>query len=182
MQLIGSFRLFVNIVCILTTIGQVNGLIPTVKLRSGVEIHGTVNATTPSVQQFLSIPFAQPPIGSLRWAPPQKLDSIPDVIDATVLGPSCPQGLSNGSSLYTKDVLQFNIDGSVSEDCLALSVWTPRTVPRNQLLPVLVFIYGGGFSTGGMNVPYQIPAQWVQRSQKHIVASFKFRSPTKKNS
>ncbi|TIA21190.1 acetylcholinesterase [Aureobasidium pullulans] len=45
----------------------------------------------------------------------------------------------------------------------------------NELLPVEIWIYGGGFSTGGQDVPYQIPSQWVERAQDHIVVSINYR-------
>lgn len=64
------------------------------------------------------------------------------------------------------------IVGRISEDCLTASVWTPR---RAEALPVLIYIYGGAFVTGGEDVPYQIPAQWVDGSPDHIVVSFNYR-------
>ncbi|KAL2130632.1 hypothetical protein VTI74DRAFT_6133 [Chaetomium olivicolor] len=84
-----------------------------------------------------------------------------------------PSALPN---IYTNEVLGFNLGGlngstdPVSEDCLTLSIWVPRGSRKN--LPVLVFSYGGAFMTGRTDVPYQIPAQCVQRSQAHIAVSF----------
>ncbi|KAJ4413451.1 hypothetical protein N0V82_008525 [Gnomoniopsis sp. IMI 355080] len=92
------------------------------------------------------------------------------------------QYLTNqGDSLYVHDVLEFNLQGinttgAMSEDCLTLSVWAPNTNgTARSLLPVLIFIYGGGFTTGGQDVPYQIPAQWVNRTPDHLVVSFNYR-------
>ncbi|CAK3971141.1 related to triacylglycerol lipase V precursor [Lecanosticta acicola] len=154
-------------------------------------IQGKVDPAYPSVRQFLGIPYAKPPIGDLRWTAPQTLSQPNAQVEATELPPSCNQFLSNtGDSLYTRDVLQFNlqglnITGKTSEDCLTASVWTPaqkrsgrgwwkRGIKEN-FLPVLIFFYGGGFSTGGEDVPYQIPTQWVNRSPNHIVVSFNYR-------
>ena len=112
------------------------------------------------------------------------------------------QYLNNqGDSLYVREILEFNLQGlnrtgDVSEDCLTISVWTPsdaqdedcrwgghhRGPPmkhenegKGDRLPVLIFFYGGGFSTGGEDVPYQIPAQWVNRTPDHLVVSFNYR-------
>lgn len=169
----------------------------TVSTTSG-KIHGLINQTYPNVRQFLGVPFAQPPVGSLRWEPPQALppSAADQEVFATQLPVSCPQILNPiSASIYVRDVLQFNLQGlnvtgATSEDCLTLSVWAPtngshgrenqtRNAQRSNkteehdLLPVIVFIYGGGFSTGGVDVPYQIPTQWVERTKNHIVISFK---------
>ncbi|EUC56502.1 carboxylesterase, partial [Rhizoctonia solani AG-3 Rhs1AP] len=84
---------------------------------------------------FLSIPFAQPPTGSLRFKPPVAWapSSSDQTINATVYGPSCPQGLANYVS-------------SASEDCLTLDIWKPTNI--TEKLPVMVWIYGGGFYFG----------------------------------
>ncbi|KAK7698345.1 hypothetical protein SLS64_012593 [Diaporthe eres] len=89
------------------------------------------------------------------------------------------QSLSTSSpSVYNRDVLEFNLQGlnrtgAISEDCLTGSVWAPTNGQSG--LPVLIYIYGGGFQTGGQDVPYQIPAQWVNRTPEHIVVSFNYR-------
>ena len=157
--------------------GDNDGL--TVKTSSG-NVYGKIDDTNPDVRQFLSIPFAEPPLGSLRFAPPEPLKApSSDVIDATEYPPSCMQWLgTTRPSVYNRDVLEFNLQGlnetgNVSEDCLSLAVWTPKEV--NEPLPVLIYVYGGGFSTGGIEVPYQIPTQLVQRRQDVIVVSFNYR-------
>jgi carboxylesterase type B len=63
----------------------------------------------------------------------------------------------------------------VSEDCLTLSIWAPRHHTTEEALPVLIFFYGGAFLLGGTDVPYQLPQQWIQRTQSHIVVSFNHR-------
>lgn len=144
------------------------------------KIHGLVDEALPHVQQFLGIPYAKPPVGDLRWEPPQVLsqEAANNIVNATQLPLSCPQNPIT-RPIYSQDVPQFQIQGynssnSTSEDCLTLSVWSPTTKPlKNKNYPVIVFIYGGHFTTGSTNVPYQIPAQWVERTQSHIVVSFK---------
>lgn len=173
---------------------------PIVSTTSG-QVHGKVDPSLPNVAQYLGIPYAQPPVSNLRWTAPQLLNEPNAQIDATALPPSCVQYLTNqGNSLYVRDVLQFNLQGlnqtgTISEDCLTISVWTPSQAAANDWhskrdngwdphggqegqkegLPVLIFIYGGGFSTGGEDVPYQIPAQWVNRTPDHLVVSFNYR-------
>lgn len=63
----------------------------------------------------------------------------------------------------------------LSEDCLSLSVYAPPVRAWGQKLPVIIFIHGGAFMAGGQDVPYQIPANWVQDSQEHIVVTFNYR-------
>ncbi|KAI4154055.1 MAG: hypothetical protein LQ340_001929 [Diploschistes diacapsis] len=162
---------------------------PTVQTSSG-NVTGIINVGQPDVRQYLGIPFAQPPVKALRWEPPQKLpqSAASRTVRATRLPPSCPQYLTTrGDSVYKNDVLQFNLQGlnvtgATSEDCLTLSLWAPAANEEKRdaaggrsLLPVLIFMYGGGFSTGGENVPYQLPPHWVQRTQDHIVVSFNYR-------
>jgi para-nitrobenzyl esterase len=83
------------------------------------------------VRSFLGIPFAAPPVGPLRFRPPQPPAAWRGVRDALHAGPECPQA---GSS--TQDT---------TEDCLYLNVWTPAGATKR---PVFVFIYGGGFTQG----------------------------------
>ncbi|MCJ1329556.1 hypothetical protein MMC10_006236 [Thelotrema lepadinum] len=162
---------------------------PIVHTSSGI-IKGAIHDEQPHVRQFLGIPFAKPPVDTLRWEPPQILprSAASNVVEATKLPPSCPQYLTAiGDSVYKNDVLQFNlqglnITGAISEDCLTLSIWAPTqdrkklgATSKNILLPVLVFIYGGAFVNGGQDVPYQLPGQWVERSQDHLVVSFNYR-------
>lgn len=143
------------------------------------QVHGKIDPSLPNVRQFLGIPYAKPPVGDRRWAPPELLDDQDAQISAVELPPSCMQSLSTASpSVYNRDVLEFNLQGlnrtgAISEDCLTASVWAPTNV--QSALPVLIYIYGGGFQTGGQDVPYQIPAQWVDRTGDHIVVSFNYR-------
>jgi para-nitrobenzyl esterase len=82
---------------------------------------------------FLGLPFAEPPVGELRFRPPVPVRSWSDPLDATAFGPACPQPLGANQSLYLEQ----------SEDCLTLNVWTP-SVDRGAR-PVMVWIHGGGW-------------------------------------
>ncbi|ETN47079.1 uncharacterized protein HMPREF1541_01269 [Cyphellophora europaea CBS 101466] len=153
----------------------------TVSTSSG-SIYGKIDPAAPDVRQYLGIPFAKSPLDDLRFAPPQALDSsaATNRVHATELPQSCMQFLGSGASVYNREILEFglqglNTTGSVTEDCLTLSVWAPKNAKKQELLPVLIYVYGGAFQTGGQDVPYQIPTQWVQRTQDHIVVSFNYR-------
>ena len=157
-----------------------DGSIPTVSAPVGT-VQGTIDPKTPSVHRFLGIPFAQPPLGPLRFSPTQRLESLPSSpFDASQPPPSCMQFLVD-MTIYTQNILEFNLQGlngtsaAISEDCLTLDVYTPtpaeprRSDSSDPKLPVIIFLYGGAFSMGGADIPYQIPAKWVQRTQGHIV-------------
>lgn len=87
---------------------------------------------------FSGIPYAAPPIGPRRWAPPAAAAPWTGVRDATAPGPVCPQ-------------FEFGTGGRTvagDEDCLYVDVTTPRDRPGGRRLPVLVWLHGGGFTSG----------------------------------
>lgn len=134
---------------------------------------GLVNGSAPHVRQFLGMPYAQKPIGDLRWAPPQKLETnCTHMYDATRFPPSCPQYISSIPDIFNQAVPEFLIRGPVSEDCLSLGIWTPA---EGRALPVIVFVTGGAFTTGGVDIDYQLPYHWVERTQAHIVVTVNYR-------
>ncbi|KAH7318195.1 acetylcholinesterase [Stachybotrys elegans] len=143
---------------------------------AGGLIHGTANGANSDVRQFLGIPYAQPPLGALRFSPPRPALPFGE-LDAKEMPPSCMQFVVTTPNINNQDVLELNLGGlngttgPISEDCLTLSIWAPRGRGVKDL-PVLVWFYGGGFATGGTDVPYQNPSQWVQRTQSHIIVAF----------
>jgi para-nitrobenzyl esterase len=88
---------------------------------------------------FSGIPYAAPPIGELRWKPPQKVAAWTQVRDCTLFGPACPQPRQQDG-------------GKFSEDCLYLNVWSPAENPDARL-PVMVWIHGGAFNFGSGSQP-----------------------------
>jgi len=151
--------------------GERDGL--AIRTTSGT-VQGFVNSTAPDVRQWLGIPYAESPVGDLRFAPPvAKRPSGP--INATAFAPSCMQQAGSGKTIYTEEVSEFLINGGQSEDCLYLNIWAPKTEScRGKKLPVFVYIPGGGFTSGGADSVYKIPDKWIQRTQSHIVVVMKF--------
>ncbi|MBV9927935.1 MAG: carboxylesterase family protein [Acidobacteria bacterium] len=96
------------------------------------------------VRAFKGIPYAAPPVGELRWRPPQASKSWEGVRHAEKFGPRCMQHPVFGD-------MNFRSDG-MSEDCLYLNVWTPAKSEKDKL-PVLVYFYGGGFIAGDGSEP-----------------------------
>ena len=107
-----------------------------VKVDSG-QLKGVVNN---GVVSFKGIPFAAPPIGELRWRPPQPAKPWTEVRSAAKFAPDCLQ------VPFPSDAAPLS--ASLSEDCLYVNVWAPAA-SGSKKLPVMVWIYGGGFVNGG---------------------------------
>ena len=116
------------------------------------------------VRAFLGIPYAAPPVGPLRWKPPQPAASWSGVRAATSFGPRCMQ-----THLFTDMVFR---DSGPSEDCLTLNVWAPAE-KNSAALPVMVWIHGGGFAEGGSSEPRQDGEHLARRGV--IVVSMNYR-------
>ncbi|KAI8317496.1 Lipase 4 [Colletotrichum sp. SAR11_240] len=169
---------------------------PSVRLDNGLTVQGRIAPDASNVAEFLGIPYAAPPLDDLRWEPPQPY-VVPQssnafanatVLNATALPPSCWQYISIHPAIQRVDVPEFMIGAAgMDEDCLTASVWAPAgAVPAvsgsetaangtDAGLPVIIWFYGGGFETGGTDVPYQMPQKWIQRSQEHIFVTFNYR-------
>ncbi|UFH55791.1 carboxylesterase/lipase family protein [Spirosoma sp. KNUC1025] len=120
----------------------------TVKVEGGL-ISGTLNQDG-DVHIFRGIPFAAPPVGDLRWKAPQPVTSWTGVRKCDAFGPSPVQGTPNPFGPWSAEFLIPK--APISEDCLYLNVWSGAK-SASEKRPVLVWIYGGGFSSGGTACP-----------------------------
>jgi carboxylesterase type B len=126
---------------------------PAVHVADGTIIGRTEN----SIDTFLGIPYAEPPIGSLRLKPPQPLASTLGTLNATVTPAGCPQHLGNVDPgvfalLPPETIALFTglvqPPPFVSEDCLTLNIQRPSSTAPGSQLPVLFWIHGGGWERG----------------------------------
>ncbi|HEY2357113.1 MAG TPA: carboxylesterase family protein [Phenylobacterium sp.] len=122
---------------------------------SGLDVDG--------VATFKGIPFAAPPIGPLRWRPPQPAAGWTGVLKAEAFGSPCMQGPAPGPPTDLTHV---------SEDCLTVNVWSPPH-KAGERLAVLVEIPGGGFFSGASAVPSNDGAGMARRGV--VVVSFNYR-------
>jgi para-nitrobenzyl esterase len=99
-----------------------------------------------ATSRFLGIPYAQPPVGPLRFRAPQPLQPWVGVRDALAFGDAAPQGLTK--------VIKLPADVTLSEDCLTLNVWVPESALRdNRPRPVLFWVHGGAYYVGSCAQP-----------------------------
>lgn len=119
---------------------------PVVRTEAG-DLRG---ARENGVAVFRGVPYAAPPLGSLRFAPPQKMPAWSGTRDATQDGPIAPQGRSRLAHVMG------DFERPQAEDCLTLTLWTPDPQPAlaKDGRPVLVWIHGGAFSSGAGSLPW----------------------------
>ncbi len=131
---------------------------PVVETRSG-RIQGL---GSPGVQVFRGVPYAAPPLGALRFRPPQPLEPWAGVREARAFGAPAPQVAGAVMRMLGgQDEIPW------SEDCLTLNVWTPACDGAKR--PVLVWIHGGGFTTGSGGWPIYDGSRLARRGDVVVV-------------
>jgi carboxylesterase type B len=136
--------------------GAQHGSPAVVRTDAGL-ISGTQDA---GVQSFRGVPYAKPPVGDLRWQPPQPAQSWHGVRAATAFGNPCPvRASANGPR-------------SETEDCLYLNVFRPTSARPGARLPVYFWIHGGGLTNGSGN---QHDGSFIVARTGAIVVSINYR-------
>lgn len=134
-----------------------------VKIDSGI-----LEATTApvnGVRSFKGIPFAAPPVGDLRWREPQPVKKWAGVRKADDFGPRCMQRTAPGADYWFRSA-------AMSEDCLYLNVWTPAKSARERL-PVLVYVFGGGFQNGDGSEPRYDGASMASKGMVAVTLNYR---------
>ncbi|HUN26783.1 MAG TPA: carboxylesterase family protein [Steroidobacteraceae bacterium] len=128
---------------------------------TGGWIAGTV---VDGVSEFKGIPFAAPPVGSLRWKAPQPVRPWHGVRQTVAFGPACMQD-PRSASRQAPGV-------SLSEDCLYLDVWTAAKTPGERR-PVIAWIYGGGFTGGMTSAPLYDGTHFAQKGVVFVSIAYR---------
>ena len=110
------------------------------------------------VKAYLGIPFAAPPVGNLRWKEPQPVVAWKGIREALALPPAC---------------MQTGIAEPISEDCLYLNLWAPAKAKAGAKLPVIVYIYGGGFSRGSASSPVVSGAPLAAKGVIYVAGNYR---------
>lgn len=128
-------------------------------------IGGSLRGVSESdVQVFRGIPYAAPPVGDLRWAPPQPAAGWNEVRDASNFGPACIQPPVPASSLYNDP------PSSSSEDCLNLNIWAPEDA---EDAPVIFWIHGGSLRIGANSLAMYDGSHYAQRGVVFVSLNYR---------
>src|SRR5665213_1844398 len=122
-------------------------------------------ATQGTVESFKGIPFAAPPVGELRWRAPQPTKPWSGVMQATSYSADCMQ------VPFPSDAAPLGT--APAEDCLYLNVWRPAGTPPDAKLPVMFWIYGGGFVNGGSSPAVYDGSKFAEKGVVFVSANYR---------
>jgi para-nitrobenzyl esterase len=136
-----KYRLLLIFIGIISAIFNLSGQLSIIKTENGL-VSGYKNG---EISIFQGIPFAQPPLGELRWKAPQPVKNWTGVLKCEKFSASPMQNKPVPFMMWTEEFI--TPPENLSEDCLYLNIWTPAKSAKEKLA-VFVWIYGGGFSSG----------------------------------
>ncbi|XP_036605948.1 cocaine esterase-like [Trichosurus vulpecula] len=138
------------------------------------QIQGTqinIKGIDKDVNVFLGVPFAKPPVGTLRFSPPQPPDSWSNVRDATSHPPMCLQDINLLEKIIRAMKLNIPITAN-SEDCLYLNIYVPAHAKERARLPVMMWIHGGALVLGSASM---YDGSILSASQNVVVVIIQYR-------
>jgi para-nitrobenzyl esterase len=171
-----TIRLATALVMLTATTAAYAAMDRPVKTKDGL-VAGTASRKA-GVTAFKGIPFGAPPIGQLRWKPPQPVKAWNGVRPGDKFQKACMQPGKQGRMNVTVDLPD---SPGVSEDCLYLNVWAPtNNLPDDgskpspgRLLPVMVWIFGGAYYEGGGNSPHNDGSELASKGV--VLVNFNYR-------
>jgi len=120
-------------------------------------VQGEINPLVTNVRQFIGIPFAQPPIGIFRFKPPVSSINVVNASSPIIYNATAA---AHQGGFPSFDCMQISLKNSSviygQEDCLYLDIFLPLNISNKTLLPVVIYIYGGGFQTSDPHNPSRI--------------------------
>jgi len=137
---------------------------PVVRVDTG-QLQGVVDD---GVVSYKGVPFAAPPVGDLRWRPPQPAALWTGVRQATEFGADCMQARFGPPPAPGAPPVP-----APSEDCLFANVWRPASAAPGAKLPVMVWIYGGGFMFGSSAMPSTSGTQFAKQGVVLVAANYR---------
>lgn len=141
---------------------------PQVRVEGGI-LSGTNSA---GINAFKGVPYADNAGGENRWRSPQPVKKWKGIRQARQFGANCVQELENGLLKGFPWTHEYLTSGEVSEDCLTLNVWSPAKLGNNTF-PVLVWIHGGAFVSGGGRVPIYDGASLARRDMVVVTINYR---------
>ena len=119
------------------------------------------------VRAYLGVPFAAPPVRELRWRPPQPVTPWQGTYHADRTAPECIQ------TLRAHDINHYFGEEATSEDCLYLNIWAPPRSAGAQAVPVVVWIYGGGFTIGSASMANYSGEQLAKKGVVYVALAYR---------